>query len=96
MRWFYTHRYAERGERGRRAPRVAAALPALPEATLLASPRGALAATRHFGTMGDGVYSTNVYLNGTHGRGATFHGDALVPRAFSAVTYKIVPKRHGE
>jgi hypothetical protein len=38
-------RSAMRG--GRCLPRVAAALPALPEATLLTPPRGALAATRH-------------------------------------------------
>jgi hypothetical protein len=88
-----------------RTPRVAAALPALPEATLLAPLCGALAATRQYGadvrrvrqygTGGDDVYSTNVYLIGTHGRVEAIHGDALVPRAFSAVTYKIVPRRHG-
>ncbi len=49
---FYTHRYAERGYGGMRSPRVAAALPALPEATLLAPLRGALAATRHSATSG--------------------------------------------
>jgi hypothetical protein len=52
---FYTHRYAERGVRGGRPPRVAAALPALPEATLLTPLCGALAATRQFETMG-GLY----------------------------------------
>jgi hypothetical protein len=53
MRRFYTHRYAERGGRGTRAPRVAAALPALPEATILTPLCGALAATRQYGTSED-------------------------------------------
>jgi hypothetical protein len=52
--FFYTHRYAERVERGgTRAPRVAAALPALPEATLLTPLCGALAATRQYETGGE-------------------------------------------
>jgi hypothetical protein len=53
-------------------------------------------ASRHtaFRNRGCGGRITNVYLNGTHGRVEAIHGDALVPRAFSAVTYKIVPKRH--
>jgi hypothetical protein len=39
---------------GRRAPRVAAALPALPEATLLTPLCGALAATRQYATWSGG------------------------------------------
>jgi hypothetical protein len=75
---------------------AAAALPALPEATLLAPPRGALAATRHFATWGE-VHSTNVYLTAHIVRGGHIHGDALVPSRFlRGITYKIVPKRHGE
>jgi hypothetical protein len=53
-----------------------------------------LATTRQFATGGE-VHSTNVYLNGTHCRVEAIHGDALVPRAFSAVTYKIVPPGTG-
>jgi hypothetical protein len=48
MARFYTHRYAERECGGMRAPRVTAALPASPEATLLTPLCGALAATRQF------------------------------------------------
>jgi hypothetical protein len=43
-----------------------------------------------------GFRATNVYLTAHMVRGGHIHGDALVPRAFSAVTYKFVPKRHGD
>jgi hypothetical protein len=61
----------------------------------LTPPRGALAATRHFEAgVCDGVYSTNVYLTAQIERGRHPTETRSCPRAFSAVTYKIVPKRH--
>jgi hypothetical protein len=58
--------------RGMRIPRVAAALPASPEATLLTPLCGALAATRQYETMwwGGALAATRLILTfGDAGRG---------------------------